>query len=222
MPGHQDDPSSDETIRISPPERYAAGVPGAAAGARAAVGQMGVARTVRTLLKVNQTDGFDCPGCAWPEPTDRSHLEFCENGAKAVAEEATRARADAAFFAAHTLDELRSHDEHWLGQQGRLTEPMVRRRGSDRYEPISWDDALGAARRRSCERSTIPTRPSSTPRVGPATRRPSSTSCSCGASAPTTCRTARTCATSPAAAHSRPRSASARDRSPSRTWSAPT
>ena len=143
MPSHQDDPSSDEPIRISPPGVYAAGVPGAAAGARAAIGQMGVARTVRTLLKVNQADGFDCPGCAWPEPTDRSHLEFCENGAKAVAEEATRARADVAFFAAHTLDDLRSRDEHWLGQQGRLTEPMVRRRGSDRYEPISWDDALG-------------------------------------------------------------------------------
>ena len=133
---------ADEPIRVTPPERSAAGVPGAVAGARAALRQMGVGRTVRTLLAVNQTDGFDCPGCAWPEHDRRSHLEFCENGAKAVAEEATRRRVDAAFFAAHSLYDLRSRDEHWLGQQGRLTEPMLRRRGADHYEPVSWHDAL--------------------------------------------------------------------------------
>ena len=136
-------PTPDEPIEVSPPTRHAAGVAGAAAGASAAVSQMGVARSVRTLLKVNQADGFDCPGCAWPEPGRRSHLEFCENGAKAVAEEATRRRVDARFFATHSLEDLRGRDEHWLGQQGRLTEPMVRRRGSEHYEPISWDDALG-------------------------------------------------------------------------------
>ncbi len=124
------------------PKEYAAGIPGVIAGARAAVTQMGPARSVRTLLKVNQTDGFDCPGCAWPEATHRSHAEFCENGAKAVAEEATRRRVGAEFFARHSIEDLRSRSEHWLGQQGRLTEPMVRRPGATHYEPIEWDDAL--------------------------------------------------------------------------------
>ena len=130
-------------MEVRPPEDTAAGVRGVVAGGRMALDQMGVRRTVKTLLKVNQTEGFDCPGCAWPEPADRTHLEFCENGAKAVAEEATRRRVTADFFATHTVSELASRDEHWLGQQGRLTTPVVRRRGSDRYEPISWDDAFG-------------------------------------------------------------------------------
>jgi molybdopterin-dependent oxidoreductase alpha subunit len=131
-----------EPVEVSPPKSYAAGVPGVVAGARMAIEQMGVARSARTLLKVNQTDGFDCPGCAWPESAERSHVEFCENGAKAVAEEATRRRIDRAFFAAHTIDDLRGRSDHWLGQQGRLTEPMLRRPGSEHYEPISWDEAL--------------------------------------------------------------------------------
>ncbi|MFN7151187.1 MAG: molybdopterin-dependent oxidoreductase, partial [Microthrixaceae bacterium] len=135
-------PEPEESIEIDEPKRYAAGVPGAAAGARAALAHMGVRRSVRTLLAVNQVDGFDCPGCAWPEATDRSHLEFCENGAKAVAEEATRTRIDRAFFAEHTIDDLDARSEHWLGQQGRLTEPMLRPRGGDRYVPISWPDAF--------------------------------------------------------------------------------
>ena len=94
------------------------------------------------MLKINQTDGFDCPGCAWPEPHDRSRFEFCENGAKAVAEEATDRRIDAAFFAHHPVSELATHSEWWLGQQGRLTEPVIRRAGDDHYRPISWDDAF--------------------------------------------------------------------------------
>jgi molybdopterin-dependent oxidoreductase alpha subunit len=131
-----------EPTEVTPPKRFAAGIPGVVAGGRAALEQMGPVRSARTLLRINQTDGFDCPGCAWPESLGRSHLEFCENGAKAVAEEATRRRVDRSFFANHTLAELREQSDHWLGQQGRLTEPMLRRRGSERYEPVSWDDAL--------------------------------------------------------------------------------
>lgn len=105
---------------------------------------MGVPRTARTLLKVNQADGFDCPGCAWPEPEPgkRSHFEFCENGAKAVAEEATRKRITPEFFAANPLGELAKQSDYWLGQQGRLTTPMVKRPGSEHYVQISWDDAF--------------------------------------------------------------------------------
>jgi molybdopterin-dependent oxidoreductase alpha subunit len=134
--------ADDQPDRVRPPESSAAGVPGVVAGLRAALTQMGPTRTARTLLAVNQVDGFDCPGCAWPEQERRSHLEFCENGAKAVAEEATRRTVDAAFFAGHDLDDLRARSDHWLGQRGRLSEPMVRRRGRQHYEPITWEDAL--------------------------------------------------------------------------------
>src|SRR5690348_2945547 len=105
---------------------------------------MGVRRSALTLLRVNQTDGFDCPGCAWPEPAagDRSHFEFCENGAKAVAEEATLRRIGAEFFAAQPIGELAQRSDHWLGQQGRLVEPLVRAAGDDHYRPIGWDAAF--------------------------------------------------------------------------------
>jgi molybdopterin-dependent oxidoreductase alpha subunit len=105
---------------------------------------MGLRRTALALHRVNQADGFDCPGCAWPEPAPgkRSHAEFCENGAKAVAEEATLRRIMPDFFADHPISELAGKSDHWLGQQGRLTSPMVRRPGADHYTPISWDDAF--------------------------------------------------------------------------------
>ena len=137
----------DALLHITPPERRAAGLPGVVASGRMALSQMGVARTARTLLRVNQRQGFDCPGCAWPEPEHRSPLEFCENGAKAVAEEATTRRVTRTLFEHHTIDELRAHSDHWLGQQGRLTEPMWLAPGADHYEPISWDAAFGLVAR---------------------------------------------------------------------------
>ena len=103
---------------------------------------MGAGRTLKTLSTINQTDGFDCPGCAWPEPEHRSAAEFCENGAKAVAEEATLARVTHEFFAANSVQELAEQSDHWLGKRGRLTEPMVLRAGSSHYEPIDWDEAF--------------------------------------------------------------------------------
>jgi molybdopterin-dependent oxidoreductase alpha subunit len=104
---------------------------------------MGVRRSLKTLLVMNQKDGFDCPSCAWPDPDgERKTAEFCENGAKAVASEAMTARVTPAFFARHTVSELAAQSDLWLDRQGRITEPVVRRPGSDRYEPISWDDAF--------------------------------------------------------------------------------
>lgn len=105
-------------------------------------GQMGLVRGVRTLLRVNQKDGFDCQSCAWPNPDERHLAEFCENGAKAVADEATTRRITARFFEEHSVAELAAHTDHWLGQQGRLTEPMILRDGSRHYQPISWNDAF--------------------------------------------------------------------------------
>jgi molybdopterin-dependent oxidoreductase alpha subunit len=132
----------DPDLEVHRPKDVAAGIPGVVAGGRMALRQMGVRRTVAVLRDLNQDGGVDCPGCAWPDPGHRSHAEFCENGAKAVAEEATRARIGADFFAAHPLDVLRTRDEHWLGQQGRLTVPAIKRPGADRYEAISWAEAI--------------------------------------------------------------------------------
>ena len=107
------------------------------------VRDMGWKRSFRTLLTINQKDGFDCPSCAWPDPDgERKTAEFCENGAKAVASEATRARATPEFFREHAIAALAEQSDLWLDRQGRLTHPMVRRPEATHYEPISWDDAF--------------------------------------------------------------------------------
>ncbi|SEP45960.1 oxidoreductase alpha (molybdopterin) subunit [Amycolatopsis saalfeldensis] len=139
----------DETrLEVGKPKSWAAGIPGVAVSLARGVEQMGVVRTARTLRLLNQRDGFDCPGCAWPEPRQvdgekRKLAEFCENGAKAVAEEATKRQVGREFFAAHAVADLAGKTDYWLGQQGRVTEPFVLREGATHYEPISWDDAFG-------------------------------------------------------------------------------
>ena len=95
-----------------------------------------------TMLKANQPDGFDCPGCAWGDPEHGSSFEFCENGVKAVAWEATEKRATPAFFAAHTVSDLRKLSDYELELHGRLTHPMRYDAASDRYLPVTWDDAF--------------------------------------------------------------------------------
>lgn len=96
----------------------------------------------RTLLKQNQPDGFDCPGCAWPDREHASTFEFCENGVKAVAAEATSKRVTPQFFAEHTVTELMAQSDYELEQHGRLTDPLVYDAKQDRYVPIAWDDAF--------------------------------------------------------------------------------
>ena len=104
---------------------------------------MGIVRSVQTLLKVNQKDGFDCPSCAWPDPDGhRKMAEFCENGAKAISAEATVKRLTPAIFAGHPISEMVKQRDVWLDEMGRITHPMIRRKGSDHYEPISWEDAF--------------------------------------------------------------------------------
>ena len=109
------------------------------------VHEMGAVRGTLTLLKLNQVGGFDCPGCAWPEPGagHRSHAEFCENGAKAVAAEATTRRVTPEFFREWPVSRLLEQSDYWLESQGRLTHPMHRPPGATHYKPISWDDAFG-------------------------------------------------------------------------------
>jgi len=123
--------------------KAAAGMDAVVHALRRTFAEAGVARGTRALYRLNQEGGFDCPGCAWPEAGDRSFAEFCENGAKAVAHEATTRRLDAGFFSAWPVSRLREQSAHWLEAQGRLTQPMIRRAGRDAYEPISWDEALG-------------------------------------------------------------------------------
>jgi len=135
-------PNEGNRPRLSRPSPVAAGLQAVAKTSRL-VADMGLGRGTQALLEVNQADGFDCQSCAWPSPDqDRHRFEFCENGAKAVADEATRQRVTPAFFAAHTVAALAANSDHWLNAQGRLTEPMVLRPEAEHYEPISWDDAF--------------------------------------------------------------------------------
>ena len=133
----------ERAVVTSEREHEAAGVKAVLVSLQRGLEQMGPLRTAATLAKLNQRHGFDCPGCAWPEePGGRKLAEFCENGAKAVAEEATKRVVTPEFFARHSVSELTEQPEFWLSQQGRLTHPMVLRPGSDHYLPISWDESF--------------------------------------------------------------------------------
>ncbi len=138
------DDIDESDVTVSGESHAAAGATAVMVSMKRAMGQMGPVRTAQTLLRLNQADGFDCQGCAWPDPdpAHRHTAEFCENGAKAVTEEATLRRVGPEFFAEHSLAELEERTEYWLGQQGRITEPMVLRAGATHYEPISWEDAF--------------------------------------------------------------------------------
>ncbi|WP_431962675.1 FdhF/YdeP family oxidoreductase [Nocardia sp. bgisy134] len=142
---HRQGPTEDideSALTVTAPKEQAAGITAVAVALKRSVEEMGVVRTARTLTRLNQVNGFDCPGCAWPEPTGhRRPAEFCENGAKAVAEEATLRTVTPEFFAAHSVAELAGKSGYWLGQQGRLTHPMVLRPGDTHYSPLSWDEA---------------------------------------------------------------------------------
>jgi molybdopterin-dependent oxidoreductase alpha subunit len=127
----------DDEVKVEKPKTSAVGFPGIGDALKIAVSEMGVRRGTRTLLALN-------PGCAWPDPSpdQRSHAEFCENGAKATAWEATRDRISRDFFAAHSVTELREQDNHSLEHHGRLTEPLYLAPGADHYTPITWDEAF--------------------------------------------------------------------------------
>jgi molybdopterin-dependent oxidoreductase alpha subunit len=136
-------PEDPSLVHLAEPAHAAGGLPAVFSSLKHTQSEMGMVRTAQTLLRVNQFEGFDCPGCAWPDPDDhRSAAEFCENGAKAVAEEATTRRITPAFFREWSVEALAEQTDHWLGKQGRLTEPMLLRRGGHHYEPISWEDAF--------------------------------------------------------------------------------
>lgn len=129
-------------LHVGEPSDTAAGLTAITQSAKNVFGKMGVVRGTRALLKLNQEGGIDCQSCAWPDPENRTIAEFCESGAKAMADEGTKERITAEFFARYSISDLAEKDDYWLNSQGRLTTPVVRRRGLTHYEPISWDDAF--------------------------------------------------------------------------------
>ncbi|MDN5582657.1 MAG: FdhF/YdeP family oxidoreductase [Corynebacterium sp.] len=128
---------------VSEAEKIATGIPAVIHAMEHAVPN----NAAPSLLTINKHKGFDCPGCAWPEPdqADLNIVEFCENGAKAVAEETIPKKAGPDFWAAHTVEDLREKTDHWLGKVGRITEPMLydRASGDGHYRPVSWETAFG-------------------------------------------------------------------------------
>ncbi|MZF85772.1 FdhF/YdeP family oxidoreductase [Streptomyces sp. SID5643] len=132
-------------LSVTPPKKWAAGVPAVVHALEYSLEQTSPRRTGVDLLAMNQVGGIDCPGCAWadPAPGRRHRNEYCENGAKHINDEATTRRITADFFSEHSVADLAARSDMWLNQQGRLTEPMIKRPGSEHYEPISWNDALG-------------------------------------------------------------------------------
>ena len=126
------------------PSKMAAGWAGVFSGVKHVFGAMPVQKGLKTLLNLNQKGGIDCPSCAWPDPDKhRSSIgEFCENGAKAIADEATSKKAGPVFFQRYSVEEMASKSDYWLGQQGRLTHPMVVKEGQSHCEKISWEEAF--------------------------------------------------------------------------------
>jgi formate dehydrogenase major subunit len=133
---------ADNKSRFKPYDHPAGGWGAAAATGKVLMEQSVLTKGSRALLSMNQPGGFKCPSCAFPDPDHRKTLEFCENGAKALAFEATKRRATRAFFDQHTVSQLMEQSDHWLEMQGRLTEPMRYDAATDKYVPVSWDEAF--------------------------------------------------------------------------------
>ena len=130
-------------MKYTKPPKSAAGPKAILNTARMALKVMKPWKAFSILRQLNQKEGIDCPGCAWPDPQKRSRLgEFCENGVKAIAEEAMSATIDATFFAKHSVESLRKQSDYWLGQQGRLIQPVVKSGDHQHYQPISWNEAF--------------------------------------------------------------------------------
>ncbi len=136
-------PNESKRPVVSKPKEVSGGLPAVFSSMKHIFEEVGPIRGTKELLYLNQKGGFDCPGCAWPDPDDKREMtEFCENGAKAVAEEATTKKVDAEFFKNHSVSELAKLSDYEIGKSGRLTEPMILRENATHYEPISWTQAF--------------------------------------------------------------------------------
>ncbi len=139
-----ENPESFEHLKVTAPKKVAAGIPAVISSMKHILHEMNARRGWNALLKLNQKDGYDCPGCAWPDPDDdRSSIaEYCENGAKAVAEEATTKALRADFFAKNSIVDLAESDDYRIGKKGRIAQPLYLPQGGTHYQAISWDDAF--------------------------------------------------------------------------------
>ena len=135
-------PPDKNYLKLKNVKKIAAGIPAATNSLKHGIKKMGLTKTIKTLTTVNQSGGFDCPGCAWPDPKHSSTFEFCENGAKAVADEGMKANVNPEFFAKHSVQKLSQKSDYWLNKQGRISEPVILREGSNNYEPISWEESF--------------------------------------------------------------------------------
>ena len=124
--------------------KVAAGIPAVIKSLQNIFAEAGLLRGLKALNKLNKKDGFDCPSCAWPDPDDErsSIAEYCENGAKAVADEATANQIGADFFAGNSVNELALLSDYEIGKKGRIAEPMYLPKGATHYQPITWEDAF--------------------------------------------------------------------------------
>jgi len=130
-------------ITLKTPAIYAAGLTAVKVALQHTFKEMGAIRAIKTLSHMNQLDGFDCPGCAWPDPEHRSKLgEYCENGAKALAEEATNQIVDNAFFSNYSVQEISRWSDYKIGKSGRLVAPMILKPDSNHYEECTWEEAF--------------------------------------------------------------------------------
>lgn len=131
-------------LHLGPIKKAAAGIPAIVESLKQVVGEAGAARGLKALNNMNQKGGFDCPSCAWPDPDDdRSTLgEYCENGAKAIAEEATLKKLTPAFFAANSVQQLAALSDYEIGRKGRIAQPMFLPAGGTHYQPITWEEAF--------------------------------------------------------------------------------
>jgi molybdopterin-dependent oxidoreductase alpha subunit len=141
-------PDDSADVRVGKRSTVAAGMPAVIQTMRFTLREMGALRGINELLRLNQKKGFDCQSCAWPSPDEDRHMaEFCENGVKAVADEAMTKRITREFFVRHSVVELAAQSDHWLNRQGRLTGPMLLRQDATHYEPITWDEAFALVAR---------------------------------------------------------------------------
>ncbi|MEC7058644.1 MAG: FdhF/YdeP family oxidoreductase [Candidatus Thermoplasmatota archaeon] len=135
-------PPDNVSLKLKKVKKKAAGVGAIASSVVHGLTKMGAVKTVKTLRTVNQLEGFDCPGCAWPDPEHRTAFEFCENGAKAVADEAMRANVTPEFFEKHSIQSLSDMSDHDLNAFGRLAHPVLLEEGASHYKAVSWEDAI--------------------------------------------------------------------------------
>ncbi len=140
----EENPLSFTGLTLGPVKKAAAGIPAVIKSMQHVFGEAGIVRGLKALNKLNTKDGFDCPSCAWPDPDDeRSRIgEYCENGAKAIADEATAKAIGAGFFENNSVNDLAKLSDYEIGRKGRIAEPMYLAEGATHYTSISWHNAF--------------------------------------------------------------------------------